>query len=502
MMMAVESSFDKAREIVEELTRFVEVASSRGERIDLVERELFSRLLMLGCEFLQAYVHLAGDGDVGEVVEHDDVTLRRSKDKHQRPYRSIFGVLEISRWVYGVREGQKARYLPLDSRLGLPEGEHSYVLEDWLQQFCVQNAFSSSVKSLADLLGIKTSTRTAERMNRKLGQYVESYRMHRRKTMDEEAEILVVTADGKGVPMRRTLEEQAGLDVPAWRRFHQRQQDSKAAERATKRLAAGQVRTRKQMAYVGGVYTISRWTRTADDVLDEIKRTQTRCDRPQPKNKRVWAEMTQYHGKERWDGQPRLFAGLAWEAYSRDPEKRKTMVCLMDGQRSLWNVKQEWLPRAVGILDIFHATEWLWKAAYCFHKQGSRQAEELVTHYLRMLLEGKVSHAIGSLRRKSHQLSAANQETLNKVIRYFSNNKQYMRYDEYLSQGYPIGSGVVEGACRHLVRDRMERTGMRWDVTGSQAMLHTRSTFVNGEWRRFLEHRIEIEQNALYKQAA
>jgi hypothetical protein len=502
MMVASERAFCKAREIMEKMISFVEKASREEERIDRVERELFFQLLQLGGQLLAAFIKESGDGDVGQRIEQDGGILRRFKKKGGRVYRSIFGVLKVHRWVYGRRESQKC-YAPLDARLGLPAGEQSYVLEDWMQRFSVQNAFSHAVSSLSDLLGIKSSVRTAERINREMGQLTAAYRTSQPPIDQEtEAEILVTTADGKGVPMRRTLEEQVGKKAPAWRRFQEKRQQIKAGERAKKRRGRGQVKTRKQMAYVGAVYTISPWIRTADDLLDEISRTRQKIKRPQVQNKRVWAEMTHYEEDERVDGQPHLFAGLAWEVCQRDPQGEKPLVCLMDGQRSLWNLKDQWLSRAVGILDIFHATEWLWKTAYCFHKEGSRTAEEFVTHYLRMFLEGKVGYAIGSLRRKTQDLKGAKQKTLQDAIRYFSNNCEYMRYDAYLRAGYPIGSGVVEGACRHLVRDRMERTGMRWDVTGAQAMLDTRSTYVNQQWDDFIEYRIETEQARLYAQAA
>ena len=502
MMFASERAFGKARRIMEKLISFVEKASRDEERIDRVERELFSELLQLGGELLKAFIEESGDGDEGRTIECGGEILQRFRKKRERPYRSIFGVLKVRRWVYGSREGQKS-YAPLDARLGLPAGEQSYVLEDWMQRFCVQNAFSHAVSSLADLLGISSSVRTAERINREMGESVADYRVSQPQADPaSEAEILVATADGKGVPIRRTLEEQVGKVAPAWRRFQERRQQKKAQERAKKRLGRGQVRTRKQMAYVGAVYSISPWIRSVDDILDEMSRAQKKIERPQPQNKRVWAEMTRYEDDERLEGQPQLFAGLAWEVSQRDPRADKPLVVLMDGQRSLWNAKDHWLSRAVGILDIFHAAEWLWKSAYCFHKEGSRAAEQFVTHYLRMFLEGKVGYAMGVLRRKQRQLQGSKKKTLESAIRYFLNNREYMRYDEYLRAGYPIGSGVVEGACRYLVRDRMERTGMRWDVTGAQAMLDLRSIYVNQQWDDFIEYRIKTEQARLYAQAA
>jgi hypothetical protein len=167
-------------------------------------------------------------------------------------------------------------------------------------------------------------------------------------------------------------------------------------------------------------------------------------------------------------------------------------------------VQREWLPRAVGILDLFHVLERLWKAAYCFHPEGNRQAELFVAHRLRMLLEGKVGYVIGGLKRlrDEQELRGEKRRTVNAVIRYYENNRQHMRYHEYLAAGYPIGSGVAEGACRHLVKDRMEQTGMRWTLSGAQAMLHLRATYLTGRWNEYVNYRIETEQAALYGKRA
>jgi hypothetical protein len=195
---------------------------------------------------------------------------------------------------------------------------------------------------------------------------------------------------------------------------------------------------------------------------------------------------------------------MAVDCHERDPGRHKTLICLMDGERALWDMAAEWLPRAVGILDLFHVLERLWQAAYCFHSERSPEAAEFVSHHLRMLLQGKVGYVIGHLRRMSIRdgLTGAKRQTLNAIITYYENNRQHMKYDEYLSAGYPIGSGVAEGACRHLVKDRMERTGMRWTVSGAQAMLHLRAIYINGHWNKYQEYHIKAEQTRLYGNTA
>jgi len=337
---------------------------------------------------------------------------------------------------------------------------------------------------------VKVSVDTAEEHSRQMDQHAASFRDSQpMPPPDEEGELLVATADGKGVPMRRRA-------------------DPAAPPRASHRRGKGEKANQKQMSYVGAVYTVARFPRTVDQILDELLRKQRAKDRPRPQHKHVWAEMTRpgdgvlqgtlLHGPSY------LFAGLAVECQARDPQRKKVLICLMDGERQLGDLQEEWLVRAVPILDLFHVNERLWTAAHCFHHEASPEAEEFVERYLRMLLEGKVDSVIRSFRQLlvTRALTGEKRKRLQAAITYYDNNREHMRYDEYLAAGYPIGSGVAEGACRHLVKDRLERTGMRWSLAGAQAMLHLRAFYLNGDWTSFVEHRIEQEQTALYAQAA
>jgi len=482
-MMTQEQAFLKSRKQLQAIQAYVEQASSQEERIDKVERELFSQLLLIGHTLLEGFVAAQGDGDVGPALEHEDRTLERSEEVSERRYLSIFGELRIARYVYAERPKQKA-VAPLDARLSLPADEFSYVLEDWLQRLCVKESFQEGVNSLREWLGIAPSERAAEQMNQRLAQFAERFALSQAPPpADEEGELLVVTADGKGVPMRRPLEERV---------------------RTSPRRGKGEKANKKQMAYVGAVYSIDRYRRTADDVLDELERRECRKKRPVPQHKRVWAEMTRVLEGESCSGRARLFIEMLWESHQRDPTRHKNLICLLDGEAGLWSMQAEWLPRAVGILDIFHVLERLWLVAHCLHPEKSRAAEEYVSHHLRMLLEGKVGYVIGNFQRllSTGQVRGSKRKTVQTVLTYYENNRQHMRYDEYLAAGYPIGSGVAEGACRHLVKDRLEQTGMRWTVPGAQAMLHTRSLYLNGQWNPFLEYRIHTEQATLHGKRA
>ena len=486
MIMSQEQAFLKAQKEFDSLCQWVR--SVPAMRIDEVERELFGRLLAIGLVLLRAFVARFGRGDAGAKIEHQHRQLRRSTKPQRRRYVSIFGPLTLSRFVYARRPKQKIEHVPLDAQLGLPASEFSYVLQDWQQRLCLKESFGEAVGSLFALLGIKVSVRSAEAMNRQMAQFAPGYRPQQESPpRDEEGQLLVVAADGKGGPMRRPLEERI---------------------RSSKRRGKGEKKNKKQMAYVGAVYTIDRFRRTSQDVIDDLARKQRAVDRPLPQHKHVYAEMTlpapdpASPGDEP-QGKPRLFAQLAAEVQRRRAGTRKPVICLMDGERALWEAQREHLPpQTVGILDLYHVLERLWTAAHCFHGEGTTVAERFVNERLQMLLDGRVGYLIGGLRRMAKRLRGEKRRRLLTVIGYLANNRSNMRYDEYLAEGYPIGSGVAEGACRHVVKDRLEQTGMRWTVEGAQAILHLRAIYLNGDWDAFLNHRIQTEQKALYGQAA
>jgi hypothetical protein len=176
------------------------------------------------------------------------------------------------------------------------------------------------------------------------------------------------------------------------------------------------------------------------------------------------------------------------------------LVSIMDGQESLWDGLSHVDGEVIEILDILHVTPRLWQAAHLFHKEGTTEAREFVRERVLRVLSGEVKGMVKGLRRMgtTHELAGSKKKNLRTICNYLEKNADRMRYDEYLRKGYPIASGVIEGACRHYVKDRMERAGMRWVKEGAQAMLDVRSEFLNGDWQKFQQFRIERETERLY----
>ncbi len=462
--------------------------SQRRTRIDRVERNLFAELLTLGRTLLKLFAEGAGLGDEGEQVSKGDRTLYRSDQPRRRPYRSIFGKLSIRRWVYTQGAKKKIEHAPTDARLGLPHGEYSYVMEDWLQRLCVKEPFAEGVDGLAAILGAQPCVQTAEEMNLRMAEHAESFRIAQpAPPATAEATILVATADGTSVPMHRA--------------------DRTAAPSPQAESRKGSTRR----AYIGAVYEIEPFVREPQDVLDELSRKQAAARRPRPQGKRLWAEMAAAREGSMTSGSDLVFVEMAIDVSRRDPDRRRTLVCLMDGEQKLWDLQGEWLDRSVEILDFFHALQRVRDVSKVVHskdKKDKSRRDKWVSGQVRDLLRGNVETVIHRWRRlareakKQKRWTKNDQETMTSAIGYFCNNRQRMRYDEYLSQGYPIGSGIAEGTCRNLVKDRMDCTGMHWRLSGARAMLKTRALYLTGEWAEFVEYRIQQEQQTLYQTAA
>jgi hypothetical protein len=394
-------------------------------------------------------------------------------------------MFSILRWVYARGPKKKLEYVPTDQRLGLPRGEYSYVMEDWQQRICVKETFAEGVEGLGAILGFKASVETAEEMNLRMAEYAEPFRLQQpAPPAAPEETILVATADGTSVPMHRA--------------------DCTTAPSADAGTRKGSTRR----AYVGAVYSIEPFVREPQDILDELFREQAALRRPRPQGKRLWAEMAAADENSWTSGSEFVFIEMAIDVKTRDPDRQRTLVCVMDGEQKLWDLQREWLGRSVEILDLFHALERVRKVSKVVRPADNSRREAWVSDQLHDLLTGEVETVIRRWRRlaraaeQGKRWTTDNHETVLSAIAYFSKNRHRMRYDEYLSNGYPIGSGIAEGTCRNLVKDRMDCTGMHWRLPGSRAMLKTRALYLNGEWDEFVEYRIQREQETLYQTAA
>jgi hypothetical protein len=462
-----------------QLQECIRRSAQEGRPIHEVEEQLWSRLLHMGHEALAQFLRLQGNGDMGETVTlPNGEVCQRLEELHPRRYVSIFGEFRLSRVVYGSREGQKLEFVPLDNRLQLPSSIFSYVLQNWDQSLCVEEAFGQAQATMWRMLKLKQPVNSLEHMNQEMAQEATTFMLNRPQA-EQEGELVVASADQKGIVLRRQPD-----DPPP--KAH-RSKGDKASQ--------------KRMATVATVYSVDRHGRTAEEVVAALFRDQPEAsrNRPQPQGKEVWASLPR--DEQPGSGIDAAFAWMLGELYVRGRAKDKPLVYISDGQETLWDARQEWLPeRAVNILDLLHVTPRLWQAAHVFHPEGSQAAENFVRARVLRVLQGHAAGVIRGLRAMAtkHGVSGAKKKTITKVCGYLEANLERMHYDAYLRAGYPIASGAVEGACRHLVKDRMERAGMHWTIAGAQAMLDVRSIYVSGLWDEYQQYRIQVETQRLY----
>jgi uncharacterized protein UPF0236 len=437
---------------------------------DTMERRLFRQLFALGCTLLRLYFQqqdrqIASATTVGK--EGRELPFHSHKE---RKYLSIFGEVRFERrYHYLTGEG---RY-PLDATLNLPVAGASDLLREWRERLSVYGSYHKATDDLEELLGHRASTRQIkEEIAKDAGSVAAFYEQVPEPPSDPEATILVVQADGKGVPMRKATE---------------------AAEKVRK--GKGEKISRKKEAIVTSIYTIAPSPRTPEEVvasLFEKERNQTdHKERAAPTNKRLFATL---------EGKDAALTGAAKHAWKHQGPHIQSRVALTDGAEPLQKRMLALFVGFVLVLDCIHAIEYLWKAANALLGETSEARTDWVKARALKMLSGQTQSVIDDLRQvaSSTRTKKTARTTLATVANYYERNLPYMRYDEYLAAGWPIGTGVIEGACRHLVKDRCELSGMRWSKEGAEALLQLRSVAENGDWNEFHAFRRAQRRITLY----
>ena len=422
---------------------------------------------------LQAHLHQRGNGDVGSAlyVQQQGGELTYSHRRlGNRSLTTVFGTVELLRMGYS-RRGVPGIF-PLDQALALPARSFSYELQRRLVKAAVQNPFLDSVQTIAELTGVSVSKRSLEQILPDAAQDFDAF-YRQRSPEPASGSILVAAVDCKGIPMVKPVGAQL-----------------------TRRLAKGQKANKKRMATVAAVFTRAPWVRTPQQVVESLFRISrpTPDDAPtppRPENKRVWASLLK--------GKTAVIQEVADEMQRRDPPASKTRVALTDGERAL-QIRVDGKLNVTLILDLMHVLEKLWRAAYVFHAEGTLGADLWVLDRTLRILLGDVGQVVKGIRQSitKRGLSGAKGKTLAAVADYLYRNRTRMRYDEYLANGWPIASGPVEGACKNLIKDRMERSGMRWTEPMAEAVVQLRAVFLSGDFDRYWQFHIERDQKRLY----
>jgi hypothetical protein len=274
--------------------------------------------------------------------------------------------------------------------------------------------------------------------------------------------------------------------------------EAAAATRTRTRLASGEKPNAKRMAEVAAIYTLKPWPRTIEDVLHGLRSKETDAKRPRPTSKRVWASVE--HSPQR------VIDDAFDEAFRRDPDLRRRWIVLVDGNRDqLRRIKRA--AQRIGIqitivLDVVHVLEYIWHASYAFHAAGTNEAETWVENRFLALLNGQTGGELAkSLRQmsKSHGIDEKTAKPVERAAKYLVRNTDFLHYDRALADGLPIATGVIEGACRYLVQDRMGRTGARWSLAGAEAVLRLRALRTSGDFDDYWQFHLAKEHERTHQ---
>ncbi|KPA17646.1 hypothetical protein MHK_002180 [Candidatus Magnetomorum sp. HK-1] len=447
-------------------------------------RELIRRLLI-------GHLNSRGLGDVGPIVIGSDGLHRSHKRTRSRIIKTLFGDIEIKRIGYSNRNVHSL--FPLDAMLNLPTLNISYALQKNLILEIIKSSYDDSIASIERWTGVKIKKKQAKQIVIDASKDFDEFYEYKQSTEKEEAvdlPLIVLTSDAKGIVMRKD-----GL----------REETKKRAEAKIKKniktepKKTGKEKTDcKRMATVASVYEIDRFIRIPEDISNEFFNkcdSKTKKNRPRPIAKRVWASIE----KKSENTLQKMFE----EALQRKNSDNKEWVVLVDGDlnqiRAIKNISRKFNKNVVIICDIIHVLEYIWKAGKVLNEK--EEVSHWVSKRFELILRGQCKTVASGMKRSAtfRKLSKETREPIDKCAKYLHNHSEYLFYNEYLKLGYPIATGIIEGACRYLVKDRMGLTGARWGLEGAEAVLKLRSIKISGDFDLYWDFYEKKQYDRNYK---
>ncbi len=456
---------------VQELLVYVTGPEAARRTASEVERTLLRRLLALGLSLLRLFFLTRAAARPPAPASDPAGPRWVAHGRRATTYISVFGKLTFDRPAF-YAPGQPVT-CPLDAALSLPPHGYSDLLRDWMAYGNTDAAYRETQTWLERVLGQSLSVQALESS---LAADAADVAAFYARPADPAAAVplgtrLVAQADGKGVP----------LVLPP---------------RGTRpaRRGKGQPPATKREAIVTALYTVAPYPRSPQAVVAALLREdddQPHPARPRPVGKELRASL---------DGKDAALSRLAQRVAQREHPAIAHRVALTDGAETLQQRMRTHLPGFTLVLDIIHASEHLWEVANALLGEHHPDRTAWLRRHLEQMLAGQTAAVIAALESRATDptLTPRQQETVRKTVGYYQRNLPYMRYDEYLAHGWPIGTGVVEGACGHVVKDRMEQAGMRWTEAGAQAVLDLRAVRLTGHWDAYWAFHHQQQHQRLY----
>jgi hypothetical protein len=484
---------EECKNCFNELLTFAE--SNENNDFGKFERGLFKYLLNLGVLLTQLYFSKK-KGDFGKEINTLQGKAIRGPRMFTRTITCIFGKVEVERYFYYVNE---TGFGALDIYLNLPKHTYSYFLSEFCNMLSINRSYNETSSFIMKFFSQMLSVSAIETITAESSTEYDNFNKHIRETLDlsacngtadnhegntEQEEIKdielptkelqdgtllkVVSFDGVGVPMIK-----------------------KEAAKIKARNGRGEKQQKKKEALIGVEYEVEKKERTAEEIAQRmIFPEKEKKDMYQEKEKDSHPQNKKYVASI--EKSKREVMSMFYERIKNDDFTIVPLICLIDGAKSLINAFKDEFKKTsdkVMILDIIHVIEYIWIMAHLKYKEGSKETRNYVYEKLLMVLKGEVCVYIKELEEEieHNKLKKSQKKIYQKVITYLKNHQMYMCYNEYLSKGYPIGTGVIESACSHVVKQRTEITGARWGINGAETILKLRSVKQSNEWEGYWE---------------
>lgn len=472
--------FERSREQFETIVGWLGDENSGG----VEHADLESRLQCDGRELLrvllQDHLDLRAERErrVESVRDSAGVARGSVEAGHPRALGSVFGEVTVSRLAYRHR-GEENLHVA-DGVLNLPVERASHGVRRLAAIESSRGSFDDALGVVRERTGLQIGKRQLEELACRAAVDFEAFYANRQRSAAAQGDVLVLSADGKGIVMR-----------PDALRTKTAQAAARASPKLQARLSRGEKRNRKRIAEVGAVYEIAPAVRTAGEVLASGQEKTTQP--PRAKSKWLTASIL--------NDPASVIADIFEEAQRRDPDHQRTWVALVDGNtHQITHIKTQAKARKVKvatIVDLVHVLEYLWSAAWCFYNEGDPNAERWVREKATALLQSDAGTVAAAIRRKATRLKLdpAKRKNADRAANYLLNKRPYLDYPTALANGWPIATGIIEGACRHLIKDRMDITGARWGLHGAEAILKLRALRSNDDFDEYWTYHIAQERH-------
>ncbi|MGH8634551.1 MAG: ISKra4 family transposase [Burkholderiales bacterium] len=469
-----ENPFAQSQGVFDELTKRL---SSR-EALEMTHGDLERLLDKDGRELLrqllQDHLDLRGPGEVREDLVGANGMRRPHMRLRERGLKTIFGKVTVLRMGYSAHDTDTL--FPKDVELNLPPELYSHGVQRRVADEVIKTSFDQAVSAVGSTTGTTVPKRQIEELTVRAATDFDAFYETRSADSVREAsktsEILALSTDAKGIVMR-----------PEDLREATRKAAAKRTHKMSKRLSRGEKRDCKRMAQVAAVFTIAAFMRKPEDIVTDGEPARDADEvftKPRPEHKRVWASIA----KPPKDVVEEMF----YEALRRDPAGNKRWVVLIDGNPTqLVLIKKAARRHNVEptiVLDVIHVLEYVWKAGFALHGEGNPATQAWVSERLLEILRGNSSAVAAGMRRSAtlRRMTAKDRLPVDDCADYLIKYRPYLRYNQYLAAGLPISTGVIEGACRHLIKDRMDITGACWGLDRAEAVLKLRSIRSSGDF--------------------